>query len=245
MMRILILSLALIGASPLYANWLEDIWRSELRMEAMQGNLLGNQSQMIGLDRDMLSTQKDIDTLMKQVNGHLTGHSGWGEYQFKDYQSYGSNTHDWSGVLHLADQGRGEGALGLAMGGIASQYPIDKTAYNQGVADIKSQQYYAMKSQTVLAARAASELDYNKIQDQITYQQMLQQQIEKTADLKAAIDLSNRIQVEGNLINLEILRLTALVNQQQAITEQATVNSALANAKFLTKQTGVRHEKAN
>ena len=31
---------------------------------------------------------------------------------------------------------------------------------------------------------------------------MLQQQIEKTKDLKAAIDLSNRIQVEGNLISL-------------------------------------------
>lgn len=245
MKRILILSITVLVTSPLYANWLEDIWRSELRMEGMQGRMLGNQSQLIGIDRDMLTTQKDIDTLMRQVNGHLTGHSGWGEYQFKDYQSYGSSAHDWSGVLRMADQGRGEGALGLAMGGIATQFPMDKTAYNQGVSDIKSQSYYAMKSQTVLAARAASELDYNKIQQQIAYQQMLQQQIEKTTDLKAAIDLSNRIQVEGNLINLEILRLTALVNQQQAITEQATVNSALANAKFLTKQTGVRHEKTN
>lgn len=245
MKRILILSITVLAASPLYANWLEDIWRSEMRMEAIQGRMLGNQGQIISLNRDMLNTQKDIDTLMKQMNGHLTSHSGWGNYQFKDYQSYGGSAHEWSGVLHMAEIGRGDGALGLSMGGISSQFPIDKTAYNHGVSDINSQRYYAMKSQTVLAARAASELDYNKIQQQIAYQQMLQQQIEKTADLKAAVDLSNRIQVEGNLINLEILRLTALVNQQQAITEQATVNSALANAKFLTKQTGVRHEKAN
>jgi hypothetical protein len=50
------------------------------------------------------------------------------------------------------------------------------------------------------------------------------------------MDLANRIQVEGNLINLEILRQSALVNQQQAITEQASVMSALSNAKFLTKE---------
>ena len=98
-----------------------------------------------------------------------------------------------------------------------------------------NQQYYAVKSKTVLAARAASQLDYDHIQNQIAYQQMLQQQIEKATDLKSAIDLSNRIQVEGNLINLAILRQAALSNQQQAINEQANINSALSNAKFLTK----------
>ena len=142
-------------------------------------------------------------------------------------------------VMRMAETGRGAGALGETMGGMANQFPADRDTYNRGISD-KEQQYYALKSQTVLAARAASQLDYNKIQDQIAYQQMLQQQIEKTSDLKAAVDLSNRIQVEGNLITLEILRQTALVNQQQAMTDQATVNAALVNAKFLTK--GVTHE---
>ena len=81
-------------------------------------------------------------------------------------------------------------------------------------------------------------MDYNKIQDQIAYQHMLQQQIEKTNDLKAAVDLSSRIQVENNLIKLEILRQSALANQQQAISEQANSQCSVSNANFLTKIEG-------
>ncbi len=212
-----------------YANWFADIWKSELRMEVLQGNIMNMQGQLLGVDRD-------IDSLMKDLNGHMTGNSGWGTYQFHDYQSYGDGARDWSGVLQMADQGQGSGELGQMMGGVSRQFPVDRVAYNRGVSDRGSQQYYALKSQTVIAARAASQLDYNKIQEQIAYQQMLQQQIEKTKDVKAAIDLSNRIQVEGNLINLEILRQTALATQQQAVSEQASVNSALTNARFLTKE---------
>lgn len=217
------------------ANWLEDIFKSALRMEGLQTGMLDDQGQMLNVQKKILSSQKDIDSLMKQVNGHLTSHSGWGSYQSHDYQSYGGSAHDWSNVMRMADAGHGDGALGQTMNQVASQFPADRSAYNRGVSDIRSQHYYALKSQTVLAARAASQLDYNKIQEQITYQQMLQKQIEKTNDLKAAVDLSSRIQVEGNLINLEILRQAALTNQQQAIADQSTVNAALANAKFLTK----------
>lgn len=219
-----------------HANWLKDIFEIGLRMEGIQTDMFNSQGEMLGVEKDILSTQKDIDHLTQQVNSHLTGHSGWGTYQLHDYQSYGDSARDWSGVMRMAESGRGEGALGQTMGKLATQFPADSRAYNQGVSDTHSRQYYALKSQTVLAARAASQLDYNKIQDQIAYQQLLQKQIEKTNDLKAAVDLSSRIQVEGNLINLEILRQTALINQQQAITEQATVNTALSNARFLTKR---------
>ena len=135
----------------------------------------------------------------------------------------------------MAEAGLGEGDLGRTIHHMANQFPIDEGTFDRSTTNENNQKYYALKSQTILAARAASELDYNKIQDQIAYQQMLQQQIEKTQDLKAAIDLSNRIQVEGNLINLQILRQVALTNQQQAVTEQATLNTALSNAKFLTQ----------
>ena len=90
------------------------------------------------------------------------------------------------------------------------EFPIDINGYNQGVSDPTSRQYYADQSQTVLATRAASQLDYDKIQDQIAYQQMLQQKIDNTDELKSALDLNNRIQVESNLINLEILRQSHL-----------------------------------
>lgn len=217
------------------ANPLKTIALILLKTYGIQTKILDEQSQMLGVQKDILTSQRDINNLMKQVNSNLTGHYGWGSYQTHDYQSYGGSASDWSNVMRMADVGHGDGALGQTINQVANQFPADRSAYNRGVSDVRSQQYYALKSQTVLAVRAASQLDYNKIQQQIAYQQMLQQQIEKTNDLKAAVDLSSRIQVEGNLINLEILRQATLTNQQQAITDQSTVNAALANAKFLTK----------
>ncbi|MBV9575902.1 MAG: hypothetical protein JO149_04705 [Gammaproteobacteria bacterium] len=235
-MKKLLFTLLLISLSPsLYANWYESIFRSELRMEGLQGGILDKQGQMLDVERNMLNSQQDIDSLMHDVNRNITGNSGWGNYRFHDYQSYGGGANDWSAVMQMAENGRGDGELGQTMGGLSNQFPANKNIFNDSDHDEQAQKYYALQTQTILAVRSASHLDYNKIQDQIQYQQMLQQQIEMTKDLKAAVDLNNRIQVEGNLILLEILRQVVLLNQQQAITEQATVNVALSNAKFLTK----------
>lgn len=234
LMMISVLAVSL--ATSAHANWMEDIWRSELRMEGLQGSILDKDGQMLNIQRDMLSSQRSIENLMKDVQHGIVGNSGWGTYQFHDYQSYGDGAGNWESVLHMAENGSGGGYLGQSINSVAREFPIDSNAYNQGIIDSNSRRYYALKSQTILAARAASQLDYNKIQDQIAYQQMLQQQIEKTNDLKAAVDLNNRIQVEGNLINLEILRQVSLSNQQQAINEQANVNTALSNARFLIKK---------
>jgi len=170
------------------------------------------------------------------VDGNLSGHSGWGAYQFHDYQSYGQGASSWADLSQTVKTGGSTGQLGQVVNNISREFPIDTNAFSNGVTSSSSRAYYADQSQTIVAARAASQLDYDKVQDQIAYQQMLQQQIEKTDNLKSAVDLNNRIQVEANLINLEILRQAAISNQQQAITAQGGVNNALMNAKFLTKK---------
>ena len=215
-----------------YANWYQDIINAINAQGGITNGFLSNMNTQQG---QILASQQDIENLMKEVHGSMIGNFGWGTYNVHDYQSYGSGAENWSSVMSMTGSGSGSGALGQVVNNLSSQFPINTTDYNKGVTITTNQQYYAVKSQTVLAARAASQLDYDNIQNQIAYQQMLQQQIEKATDLKSAIDLSNRIQVEGNLINLAILRQAALSNQQQSITEQANINSALSNAKFLTK----------
>lgn len=211
-----------------FANWFRDIWESELRMEGLQKNLIDGQGRL-------LNTENDIDGLMKELNGHVTGNSGWGNFQYHEYQSYGDNARNWSQVLDMAENGKSSGALGDMVGEISSQFPHNSDSYNQGVSDPINQRYYSLKSQTVISTRAASQLDYDKIQDQIGYQQMLQQQIEKTKDLKASIDLANRMQVENNLIAVAMLRQSAISNQQNSVGEQASIISAQANSRFLSK----------
>lgn len=211
----------LVIANSVQASTLTSILRSLLRSE--------------GIQVDMLRSQRDINSLMKQLDGHMTGNSGWGNYHFRDNQSYGLGGDNWSSLLNMAASGNGGGDLGPIINKISQDFPIDQHTFENGSISKRDHRYYALKSQTVLAARAASQLDFNKIQQQIAYQQMLREQIEKTKDIKAAMDLSNRIHLEGNLIQLEILRLLALSNQQQAIAEQGSLNTALTNAKFLAK----------
>ncbi len=231
--QIILLVMVLSMSTASYANWFRDIWEAIIKYGSTTNIVLGKE---LTVQEDMLRNQKDMQRLMDQMNTHITGHSGYGSYEFHDYQSYGSGAKDWTSVVRMAERGRGEGSLGDMIGAITRDFQSDSNAYNRGVSNTSLQRYYAMKSQTTIAARAASELDYNKIQEQIAYQQLLMRQIEHTKDIKAAMDLANRIQVEGNLINLEILRQSALVNQQHAVTEQASVMSALSNAKFLTKE---------
>lgn len=231
--RLLILCVLLSLSTASYANWFQDIINAINKQAGITNDILGRE---FSLQQDMLSSQKDIQGLMDQVNQNLKGHSGYGNVGFHDYQSYGMDAGDWMEVIRMAERGQGDGALGKVIHKLSSEFPANQRIYNRSVNDVSAQRYYAMKSGTILAARAASQLDYSKIQDQIAYQQMLMKHIEQTDDLKAAMDLSNRIQVEGNLINLEVLRQSALVNQQQAVTEQAAVISALANARFLTRE---------
>lgn len=183
---------------------------------------------------NMLKQQQDISQMMHELNSNVTGHSGWGSYNTHDYQSYGNNADSWNKVIGMAESGEHHGEVGQVMQALSRQFPIDSATYNHGVNDSTSQLYYKQQAQTVLAARATSQLDYDRIKEQIAYQQMLQNQIEKTKDLKAAVDLSSRIQVEGNLIQLALLRQMALSNQQQALNNQSTLNSSLANARFLS-----------
>jgi len=224
-------SLLIISTST-YANIFADIISLIAKEAGITNSLLNNE---IAIEENMLTTQEGMEKVLKQVNGNMTGSSGLGFFKYQDYQSYGSGGSSWVSVIEIAKKGQGSGDLGHVMRAVSKAYSANKSTYNQGVRDTASQQYYATKTETLLAVRAASELDYNKIQEQIDYQKMLLKQIDQTKDLKAAMDLANRINIESNLINLEILRQSTLVNQQQAINEQGSAMGALSNARFLTK----------
>lgn len=216
-----------------YANWLKDIFDAINKQGGITNYWLDSINSQ---QRALLASQQDIENLMDQVNKGLTSHSGWGTYQSHDYQSYGEGSNTWSDVMNMINEGHvGKGSLNQSINSLANQFPIDNMLFNKGVADAVNQKFYAVQSKTVLAIRAASQLEYDKIHEQIAYQRMLQQQIENTRDLKSAVDLNNRIQIESNLISLEILRQSAIANQQRSIADQATINGALSNAKFLTK----------
>lgn len=215
------------------AAWITDIIRLLKKQAEMTNGYLKMLSDTEG---EMLSTEKSIEGLMEDVKGSLQGRNEWGSYGYVDYMSYGAGARSWRDVLNMTTGGGVGGELGHVMSEIANQFPIDTTLFNQGVADLEAQKYYALQAGTVLATRAASQLDFNKIQEQIDYQNKLRKSVGKSQNLKESVDLSSRIQVEGNLIALQILREVAVANQQRAVSDEATVLSALSNARFLSNQ---------
>lgn len=216
---LLILTLSLLCLSQnAHADVLSDIL-NELQS---QTNLQQQISQYTNVLPNMNTVLQNEYSALYQNNGH----DGYGDLFFNsNLQSWGTNTSNWNSVLQSYQQG------GTGVGQIAEQlndqFPIEASNIVNPNTESINAQYYTLEAQTALASRAASQFDYNNIQNQINYIQQLQQQIDKTPDIKGALDLQNRIAVENNLIQLEVLRLTALSNQQQAVKAQGDANAVV------------------
>lgn len=199
-------------------------------------DLLMFAEQIQGYQQQIASIQNTIEGLTDQIQSAVSGQSEWGRWQFTDYQSWGKNTDRWESILQMAGKGGNVSLLGQTLRSLAKEFPVDTPLYNQVNPNKSDQAYYALKAKTALAARAASQLGYDKIQDQINYANQLRQQIGTTTTLKQSLDLQNRLTIENNLIQLETLRQLTLLNQQQAIDAQAQVNDAIQTARFLSKK---------
>ncbi len=199
-------------------------------------DLLMIAEQIQGYQQQIAGIQNTIEGLTDQIQAAVSGQSGWGRWQFKDYQSWGENTDRWESILHMAGNGGNLSLLGQTLHSLAKEFPVNTPLYNRVNPNKTDQAYYALKAKTALAARAASQLSYDKIQEQINYANQLRQQIGTTTTLKQSLDLQNRLTIENNLIQLETLRQLALLNQQQAIDAQEKVNDAIQTAHFLSRK---------
>lgn len=184
----------------------------------------------------MLDIQGSIQRLNSQIQEAVSGQSEWGYWEYTDYSSWGKNTDHWNDVLTLAEKGGNNSQLGRTLRSFAQEFPFDTALYNHTNPNKADQTYYSLKAKTALAARAASQLSYDKIQEQINYTHQLRQQIGKTTTLKQSLDLQNRLTIENSFIQLETLRQLALINQQHAIDSQAEINNSVQNARFLDEK---------
>ncbi len=194
-------------------------------------DILGQLESQTSLQQQIQQYTSQLPQLQQQTINQLMNSSGanFGQENFNpNLQSWGSNLFNWNSVL-TAYQNGGSQVAGLAQQ-LNNQFPIQQSSMANPNPQSVDAQYYTVQSQTALAARAASQYDYNNIQNQITYVQNLLSLIPQTKTVKDALDLQNRIQVESSLIQLEMLRLSSLSNQQQAIQVQGEVNSIVNSA---------------
>ena len=70
-----------------YANWVSDLISVIEKTNGIDTSILDSQNASLNTEKDILSSQKEVEDLMRQVNGNLSGISWWGTYHSHDYQS--------------------------------------------------------------------------------------------------------------------------------------------------------------
>jgi hypothetical protein len=192
-------------------------------------SILNELEDQTNLQQQIQQYTSQMTNLQQQTLQTMIGSYGYGSLSYNpNLPSWGSNTDNWN--LMLTSYQQGSNGVGQIAQQHNQQFPIQQsTAANPNPQSLDAK-YYSLQAQTALAARSASEYDYNNIQTQITNLQQLHDQIDKTTNLKAAIDLQNRLQYESSAIQIELLRLAALSNQQQSIETQGESNSIVNNA---------------
>ena len=203
------------------------------RADPFISSVLHIAAQIEGYQMQMADIQSTISRLNRQIQEAVSGQSEWGDWQFNDFQSWGFNVDRWSSLLNLAVNGDNNSRLGSMLRLLSREFPLAMELYNRVNPNKTDQKFYSLRAKTALVTRAASQLSYDRIQEQINYMNQLRQQIGSTTTLKEAVDLENRLTVESNLIQIEVLRQLALMNQQHSIDAQAEVNIDLENAHFV------------
>lgn len=193
-------------------------------------------AEMYGLDTKELKALNKLNDLSHQTLQQLqaqqqllTGSYGYGQLNYNpQLSSWGHGTDQWAALLTAYQSNSGE--FGTLAKQLQQQFPLEATAMKPHA---RMNSYQTLQAQTALATRTASEHTYNQLQAKRDAQQQLHSQIDHTANIKAALDLQNRLSYENNLLQLELVRLLALSTEQAAINQQGAANRALVHQQFL------------
>lgn len=167
-----------------------------------------------------LKTLDSQKKLLESTNGAMTGHYNYGAIDNPLLKTWQHSGKDWSSLLNESEND----ALTALKKQITNEFPI-KTADSLFTQHNSEQtKLFDLLSKATLASRASHTLAYNNIDNELLMLEKLQDNIEKTPNQKAILDLIARIQIEE-------AKLTAYQIKQNAVNAQLT---SLQNQQELT-----------
>lgn len=192
--------------------------------------------------QDQYSMMTNQYQQMKEQYSSITGNYGWGNWQNSQRDL---TDHEWAaGDWHSALAGMAGGNPARYQQ-LLNQYKqshptLDQNTYQQGT-DKGLAANYQQQVQTNQASHTTATYEFNDINKHLQTLYQLGQQIEnasKNKDLKSAVDLNSRIELEVAYISTEELRMQTLLNQQMA--EQQSSQIAMENEKAIYNQAGTQ-----
>lgn len=178
-------------------------------------------------------TMQNQYSQMKQQYSSITGNYGWGNWQ---NGSSDLSQREWApGDWHSALQGMSGGNPGRYQE-LLSQYKqshqtMSKDQFAKG-SDQNLATSYKNQVQTNQASSVSATYEFNDINKHLQNLQQLGKQIETAKNLKSAMDLNSRVQLEVAYISIEELRMQTVLNQQMAQSEASKITQENEAAQF-------------
>lgn len=170
---------------------------------------------------------------MQQQYSSITGKYGWGNWK---NGSSDLNKREWA-------PGDWKSALSGMSGGNPGRYQELLQQYKQSHQSMKKDDFakgssqslatsYQNQVQTNQASSVSATYEFNDINKHLQTLQQLGQQIEKAPNLKSAMDLNSRIQLEVAYVSIEELRMQTVLNQQMSQAQASQIAQENEAAKF-------------
>ena len=165
-----------------------------------------------------------FNTLQQQYQA-VTGQYGWGTFQnsSSDEADREYAPADWQSALNLS--GGNQNRLSQLLAEYQQAHAtMQSNQYAQG-ADTNLAQSYTNQVQTNQASATITTYEFNDIDQHLKNLYTLSQQLEtaQNSDLKSAVDLNSRIEIEIGYISLEEVRMQTLLNQQEAQNQSSQI----------------------
>ena len=190
------------------------------------------------------SMQQQVGQMQKQYSS-ITGNYGWGSWNnsmsdLQQKREWAPN--DWQSSLKGLSGGNAARYQQLLSQYKKNHRTLTKVQYTKG-ADASLSRSYQNQVKTNQAAGTMATYEFNDINAHLQTLYNLGKQIEnahQNNDLKSAIDLNSRIQLEVAYLSMEELRMQTLINQQIAQMQSSTIVMEGEAAQF--NQAGEQHD---
>lgn len=192
--------------------------------------------QVVNRLHDEISTLKQQYQSLQRQYQSITGHYGWGT--FENSLSQLQRTREWS-------PSNWQNALSGMAGGNPARYQqllneykqnhrtLSKTDYQKG-SNPELANSYANQVKTNQTSATQASYEFNQINQHLKTLYQLSKSIESSGadDMKAAIDLNSRIEIEIGFISIAELRMQTLLNEQAANQSAVKINQETEAAEF-------------
>lgn len=195
-------------------------------------NYAENVAEVTSMSKQYETLKEQYDQMQQQYHS-ITGNYGWGNWNngASDLSKREWAPSNWHSALEGMSGGNPERYQELFSQYKQNHQTMSKDQFAKG-SDQNLATSYQNQVQTNQASATSATYEFNDINKHLQHLQQLGKQIELANNLKSAMDLNSRVQLEVAYISIEELRMQTVLNQQMAQSQASKIAEENEAAQF-------------